>query len=136
MMFLVAALIAAIVALTAPNAGERTETFQGVWRDGFETAAFYEGFTAENWPYPDAAPDGWLSFEAGVWPSESRSPDDQDWAPHALFEITFVGHRVVGRAGHLGQYPAEYFAERVISIERIDQSDAEPEATRSSSIEP
>ncbi|WP_143738046.1 hypothetical protein [Erythrobacter donghaensis] len=120
---LVAILIAGSVALTAPQADKQTETFHGVWRDGFETADFYEGFSSSNLPFPDEAPDGWLSFEEGVWPSDSRSPDDPDWDRHALFEITFEGRRVPGQAGHLGQYPAEYVAQRVIALERIEQFD-------------
>jgi hypothetical protein len=120
---LVAIMIAVIVALTAPKVGKQTATFQGVWRDEFETAAFYEGFSSSNLPYPDEAPDGWLSFAEGAWPSASRSPDDSDWDQPALFEITFDGRRVAGRAGHLGQYPAEYVAQRVIALKRIEQFD-------------
>jgi hypothetical protein len=120
----VATLIGVIVALATPQAGKQTKTFHGVWRDGFETAAFYEGFSAANMPRPEEAPDGWLRFAEGAWPSDSRYPDDPDWEQHALFEITFEGHRVAGLAGHLGQYPAEYFAEHVIALERIEKSDA------------
>jgi hypothetical protein len=114
-----------IVALTAPQTGKQTETFHGVWRDGFETADFHEGFSAANLPHPERAPDGWLSFAEGVWPLGGRPTDD--WA---LFEITFEGRRVPGQAGHLGQYPAEYFAYRVIALERIEQLDAGSSAAK------
>jgi len=80
----VATLIGVIVALATPQAGKQTKTFHGVWRDGFETAAFYEGFSAANMPRPEEAPDGWLSFAEGAWPSDSRSPDDPNWEHHAL----------------------------------------------------
>lgn len=133
---LIAVLIAVAVAISAPKAGKQPETFTGVWRDAFETADFHAGFSAENFPDFNEPPDGWLSFETGVWPSDIRSPDDPDWEQPALYEITFVGRRVVGPAGHLGAYPAEYFAERIISIEQINQSDAVPEAAKSSSIQP
>jgi hypothetical protein len=124
---LIATLIGGIVAFTAPQAGQQTRTFRGVWHDGFETAAFYEGFSAANLPPAAEAPDGWLSFAEGVWPLNDPSPDDPDWA---VFEITFEGRRVPGRAGHLGQYPAEYIADRVVALERIEQVDAGLTATK------
>jgi len=127
---LVAILIAGSVALTAPQAGKQTETFHGVWRDGFETADFYEGITAANLSQAGEAPDGWLSFAEGVWPLDGRSPDDPDWA---LFEITFQGRRIAGQAGHLGQYPAEYVAQRVIALKRIEQFDGGLNAPESAS---
>ena len=76
---LVAILVGGVVAFTAPPPGTQTETFHGIWRDGFETAAFYEASSTSNLPDPDETPDGWLSFAEGAWPLGGRSPDDPEW---------------------------------------------------------
>jgi hypothetical protein len=70
--------------------------------------------------------DGWLTFDEGQWPSEARSPNLPNWNETAFFEISFVGQKKVGRAGHMDQYPAEFTVERLISIDRVEPEDTRP----------
>ncbi len=114
---IIIALIAVFVSLTAPNNDPDSKTYHGVWIDAFEEAAFFEGKTRDDFPsLLRGSPDGWLSFDPDQWPLEPSSSSTDNLG---YFEVSFVGRKVVGEAGHLRQYPTEYFAEQIISIERI-----------------
>ncbi|MGB3471151.1 MAG: hypothetical protein WBA51_10045 [Erythrobacter sp.] len=118
------ALLAGLVVVATPQDLSGGKVFRGVWHEGFEKAACFEGYSTDNLPNFYETSDGWLSFDEGAWPSEVRSPNDPDWDDHAIFEIEFFGRRIDGLSGHMDHYPAEYFAEDVIRIERLSLEDA------------
>lgn len=109
------ALIAGIVSLSGPSPRE-DRRFHGVWLDGFETAAFFEGAKEEDLPQLRMPGNGWLSFEEGQFPADIIDTNSMEVS---FFEMSFEGRKVQGPSGHLDQYPAEYFVESIVSLERF-----------------
>ena len=101
--------------------------FEGVWLSGQEQSDFFrrEGHGI------DFAHSAWLDFEhvAGV------KPDAESPASWGAYRIRFMGRQVVrkpvpstGGYGHMGLWSAEIRVERIVSLSRAPEAEAEVRA--------
>ena len=94
----------------------REREFTGVWVSSFENSAFYEGVSASDVERRKQVEAGWLEFDRSARiPSRHFEKFDPDCGDYSRFELTFVGQRYPGPAGHLSSFDGRYRATKILS---------------------
>lgn len=98
---------------------EQVRVFHGLVESGFELNVFHPDTGEGPW---------WFSAETSVWDTlQERKMDGQIGKMFFVAEIKFEGEldRQGGRFGHMGEYPAEVYANRLLSHEALTIEAAE-----------